>query len=389
MDAEFHDPDVSNQPPILQTFKQRYIKQLFILVFFLLAFLGIIMLMLTKQTQKPESQGKPTPTVNKLSPSPNETEGWKNYKNDEIGLTMKYPQNLTPTSSSIDVEFFPIDQVTSEAIPVFTVKKPLAPEIDEPLKTLKGIGIEYIPLANKKTVEMLISEVTFDEGHILSRSGKDREISVTYKSKDDVWIFSTLTTQEELGRSVTLFKHMVSTIIIQEKETPLKTYRSKKLGITFQYEDTISSQFADKVYVKEMNNKICITFVINDEICSNGQFVEVFTKDPNQTLEDAIRSKLLEGKSETDCLITPYQTSHTLPSTFKTVEISYPTDENTDMETLFKKQQACNEQYARTNGMRYFLEDTKHPSKFLFFSIGQYGIPAGKGKVWQDTIQIF
>ena len=35
----------------------------------------------------------------------------------------------------------------------------------------------------------------------------------------------------------------------------------------------------------------------------------------------------------------------------------------------------------------YFLADTAHPDRFVFFSIGQYGIPAGNGHVWQQTLR--
>ncbi|MDB5057684.1 MAG: hypothetical protein JWO59_1156, partial [Chloroflexi bacterium] len=38
-------------------------------------------------------------------------------------------------------------------------------------------------------------------------------------------------------------------------------------------------------------------------------------------------------------------------------------------------------------GISYFLADSRHPDKYLFFSIGQYPIAAGSGKAWQDTIQ--
>jgi hypothetical protein len=48
----------------------------------------------------------------------------------------------------------------------------------------------------------------------------------------------------------------------------------------------------------------------------------------------------------------------------------------------------CNEAYAKTNGLRYFLYDTNHPGIFAFFDIGQYAIPSGEGnEPWEDTFR--
>jgi hypothetical protein len=38
--------------------------------------------------------------------------------------------------------------------------------------------------------------------------------------------------------------------------------------------------------------------------------------------------------------------------------------------------------------MRYFLEDTNHPTKFLFFNIGQYGIMGNEKQTWQETVKV-
>lgn len=40
-------------------------------------------------------------------------------------------------------------------------------------------------------------------------------------------------------------------------------------------------------------------------------------------------------------------------------------------------------------GMRYFLTDSLHPTRLLYFSIGQYGIPASDNPqlMWQDTLR--
>jgi hypothetical protein len=38
-------------------------------------------------------------------------------------------------------------------------------------------------------------------------------------------------------------------------------------------------------------------------------------------------------------------------------------------------------------GIGYFQADTQHPDRFLFLSIGQYGILAGEDQLWQATIR--
>lgn len=38
-------------------------------------------------------------------------------------------------------------------------------------------------------------------------------------------------------------------------------------------------------------------------------------------------------------------------------------------------------------GIGYFQADALLPDKFLFFSIGQYGILAGEDQPWQQTIR--
>jgi len=55
-------------------------------------------------------------------------------------------------------------------------------------------------------------------------------------------------------------------------------------------------------------------------------------------------------------------------------------------EALIAKAQKCPQPYAAIGGMAYFLADTAHPDRFLFFSIGQYVIPLGTDRTWQSSI---
>jgi len=55
-------------------------------------------------------------------------------------------------------------------------------------------------------------------------------------------------------------------------------------------------------------------------------------------------------------------------------------------ELLIAKAKKCPQPYAAIGGIAYFLADTAHPDRFLFFSIGQYAIPVGKDRTWQSSI---
>ena len=55
----------------------------------------------------------------------------------------------------------------------------------------------------------------------------------------------------------------------------------------------------------------------------SGQYVEVSQKNPNDTLETAIKKTILAGYSESDCFVENFSNQYrTLPSNFTTVTIS-------------------------------------------------------------------
>jgi len=164
-----------------------------------------------------------------------------------------------------------------------------------------------------------------------------------------------------------------------------KTFTSSDLGISFQYVKYPDANMV--IGVKEEGNKVYV--FMNNTVAENGQFVEVFKKDLNETFEASIKRQILANFPSSKCKI------EVSPSNIYTggyvAEISYPapTDPN---QPAWANMKLCNENYANTNGIRYFLYDPNHPDKFLYFDIGQYAIP-GQGTFetnvipWQDTIQ--
>ncbi len=162
-------------------------------------------------------------------------------------------------------------------------------------------------------------------------------------------------------------------------QTGLKRYESLKLGVVFNYPQDLAN-------IQEDKNKIYV-YIKDQKDYTTGQFVEIFRKDPQDSLEQAIKKKFLTSISEKDCYVEledEFRDSH-YPSSYVVAEIAYPTTNEGDQPWWNNK--VCPQNYSKTNGMRYFLMDINHPDKFIFVSIGQYMIPVNTDKGWQDTIE--
>lgn len=163
-------------------------------------------------------------------------------------------------------------------------------------------------------------------------------------------------------------------------------YTSEKLGISFYYLETQpgsikfkAAEIVNKIYVYQQN--------FNPE---SGQFVEVFTKSENDTLKDAVKKRFLANISEKDCFVNSGAYMKEYPALYETAIIDYAVPTDTGDQPFWSYGEKCPQDYSKTNGIRYFLEDTNHPDKFVFFSIGQYGIGASLDNnqlLWQHTIR--
>jgi hypothetical protein len=161
---------------------------------------------------------------------------------------------------------------------------------------------------------------------------------------------------------------------------PVKTFESKNLGIQFKY----LSQIADwgTVGVKEIGNKVYV--YVGNAAPESGQSAESFKKNTNETFEASIRRQILANFPSPSCKVTV--TPSNIQSGYQVAEISYPAPTDKDA-PFWQNAGLCNEKYAKSNGMRYFLYDPKHPDSFLFVDIGQYAIPADNNTPWQYTIK--
>lgn len=166
-----------------------------------------------------------------------------------------------------------------------------------------------------------------------------------------------------------------------------KTYTSERLGISFNYSVKINDD-GSVAQVKEEGNKI---YVYNSTLkdYKEGQWVQVFSKESQQSLNDAVKRRFLANYSANDCFVSAYTPKpSSYPATYRAAIIDVPHAEGDDLETLSQKWEKCPQPYVAENGISYFLEDPAHPTKYVYFSIGQYGIPSGiNSKAWQDTLK--
>jgi hypothetical protein len=171
-----------------------------------------------------------------------------------------------------------------------------------------------------------------------------------------------------------------------------KKYISKKLGVGFCYPEQVGDVSMDLVVkVSESDNKIFVYY--QDRTVESGQFIEVFDKEKNDTLTQAMEKRFLQEFSKDKCWASLRKDDDGVD--MKPVNgqifadgLRYPAPEN-EMLPFFANSDNCPIAYAATNGIRYFMMDENNPDRFFFFSIGQYSINGENQPLWQDTVKVF
>lgn len=156
-------------------------------------------------------------------------------------------------------------------------------------------------------------------------------------------------------------------------------YTSPKLGVSFTYE---SQQGFNQNKVTEQGNTITLTSYVNGEPLTNNS-IEVFSKDPNLSLADAIAKNLSLDSAK--CVVDIRPASGTFQKAYVSLtnQSDYTTGDGSNAPDLCSKYQSYG------NGVYYFLTDTAHPDKYAYISIGQDSISAddkGDNLIWDDTI---
>ncbi len=188
----------------------------------------------------------------------------------------------------------------------------------------------------------------------------------------------------------------LNTIFEMNKKKPgTKLFYSDKLGVGFTYslpEDLPSNIY--EISAVEKGNGVALDYYEKGSTKSEWVNLEVFTKDPKDTLEQAITKEFLSGVDAKKCFAQKYTDGDSSGKQLKGynyAEIFYPVPTNGDV--WFGGITNCPEKvqtYAATNGRQFFSEDSKVPSKYLFVRIGQESIASsGLGNEgWERSLRI-
>ena len=163
------------------------------------------------------------------------------------------------------------------------------------------------------------------------------------------------------------------------------TYTSAALGISFSY---LAEQNGQNVKVLEQGDKIYVYPAAMEPTA--GQWVQVFQKPAGESLLDAIQRVIMPGHSPEDCQVTPVADpvgGSRQASNYEYAGIVVRRAHGEDEAAVLPRWRTCPQPYTVVGGIGYFQADALHPSKFLFFSIGQYAILAGDNQAWQETIR--
>lgn len=184
---------------------------------------------------------------------------------------------------------------------------------------------------------------------------------------------------------------------MDKKKPGTKLFYSEKLGVGFTYAPHKEDPKSRILSIKEKDSKIAIidqnSENLGDKIFENADAdIEVFTKDPKDTLGQAISKEFLTGVDSKKCFATKSTYGEQLEGYIYAV-ISYAPTSGSDVvinngiENCPKEAQS----YAtRNDGIQFFLEDPKVPSKYVSLRIGQGAFAeSGTGNEgWERSIRI-
>lgn len=167
----------------------------------------------------------------------------------------------------------------------------------------------------------------------------------------------------------------------------VQTFTSQDLGIRFRVSQQ-SDQGNGQITVRRWGNRVMVSPAALP--ANSGQSVFVFEKAASEDLLTAVKRQFLAGYAFEDCraaVTDAPSTSSTIGSTFQIVQIQVPSRFRGDVEKMLLEAEKCPDVFTTTNGMAYFVADSKHPTQFAFFDIGQYPINAENEMMWQDTLE--
>jgi len=370
----------------------------FSVVFFMvIAVLGVMAYIQSTKKSEKQTETTPTPSITTTpTETDNGTQNWLTFTSTDFGILIKYP----PDWETRNGQSFENGDLFSVVITGETQRPQTELYDGATLAIANPITVEqdyktwakdyYTTHRADETQPLEFSNETINGIEYLKVYTCGLGCFTYYITEKGDYVYQIVTSADgpsEQEYNETL-KKMLTTIEFSESKMTVMpspppgalSYLSQNLGVGFFYPQKV--QNIQSVDVKESGSKIYV-FMTNTEP-EEGQWVEVFSKNPDNTLSEAIRQHFLAGKDESKCYVTVTKTQGTIT----TAIIDFPNNQSNGLDGMFEKTNYCSEDYAKTNGIRYFWYDSAHPETYLFFSIGQYGIPVSSTENWQDTVKI-
>jgi hypothetical protein len=195
------------------------------------------------------------------------------------------------------------------------------------------------------------------------------------------------------GSNVQAVKTVSSPLFTTIKNGNKTTFKSNDLKVSFDYINQMNNGGAEtNVIANEQGNKI----VIYPENSPNAyDYAQVFSKNPNDTLDQAITKTILKGYNPNDCPIgVAYGFGNNkFSSNVQTASIRYNANNEYQQSGYPVDSSKCPSEYTAVETARFFLMDKNHPDRFVFVLDGipfRSGVDSsGRIKGWEDTFNLF
>lgn len=391
-------PSGENSPTPSQKKIVRLVLIIFSVVFFIVvAILGIFAyLQSAKQTQQKNDITPTLPVVITQPPTESDIAEWSTFISEDFGISVKYPPDWEKKEgqSFENGDLFGVmimGETQREGTElydgaIFAIATPI--KVEDEYKIWAKDYYTRSHLDESQPLEF--STETINGVEYLKVYTCGLGCFTYYITEKDNYVYQVMVTavgpgeeayQQTIDKIIATLVFEHTKIVTMPSPPPgALSFSSPSLGIGFFYPQKV--QNIQSIDVKESGNKAYV-FMTNMEP-EEGQSVEVFSKNPDDSLSDAISKHFLAGKEEEKCFVTTTKKEGTIT----TAIIDFPEDQAEGLEGMSEMTAYCSEDYAKTNGIRYFWYDSEYPSLYLFFNIGQYGIPVSESQSWQDTVMI-